>query len=44
MVMMQPIDMRTLIRDAWHEQREQVIRLRTVGHAYDEIADLTDLS
>lgn len=44
MVMMQPIDMRKLSRDAWHERRVQVIRLRTAGHTYDEIADLTGLS
>ena len=42
--MMQPIDMRALSRDAWHERRVQVIRLRTAGHAYEEIADLTGLS
>ena len=42
--MMQPIEMRTLSRDAWHERCVQVIRLRRAGHTYDEIADLTGLS
>lgn len=42
--MMQPIDMRKLSREARHERRVQVIRLRKAGHTYDEIAALTGLS
>ena len=36
--------MRKLTREARHERRVQVIRLRRAGHTYDEIAALTGLS
>ena len=36
--------MRSLSREARHERRVQVIRLRKVGNTYDEIAALTGLS
>lgn len=36
--------MRSLSRDARHERRVQVIRLREAGHTYDEIARQTGLS
>lgn len=36
--------MRLLSRDARHERRVQVIRLRKAGHTYDEIAQQTGLS
>jgi transposase len=42
--MMETIDMRKLSREARHERRVQVIRLRKAGHTYDEIAALTGLS
>lgn len=42
--MMQATDMRSLPREARHERRVQVIRLRKVGHTYDEIAAQTGLS
>jgi len=41
---METIDMRKLSREARHERRVQVIRLRKAGHTYDEIAALTGLS
>jgi len=41
---MQATDMRSLSREARHERRVQVIRLRNAGHTYDEIAELTGLS
>ena len=36
--------MRSLSRDARHERRVQVVRLRKVGQTYDEIAAQTGLS
>ena len=36
--------MRSLSREARHERRVQVIRLRKAGNTYDEIAELTGLS
>ena len=36
--------MRSLSREARHERRVQVIRLRKAGHTYDEIAELSGLS
>lgn len=42
--MMEATDMRLLSRDARHERRVQVIRLRKAGHTYDEIAQQTGLS
>ena len=44
MWMMETIDMRKLSREARHERRVLVIRLRKAGHTYDEIAALTGLS
>ncbi|WP_284415882.1 IS630 family transposase, partial [Acidovorax sp. SUPP3334] len=41
---MQATDMRSLSREARHERRVQVIRLRKAGYKYDEIAALTGLS
>jgi transposase len=41
---MQATDMRTLSRDARHERRVQVIRLRKAGHTYEQIAAQTGLS
>lgn len=41
---MQATDMRSLSREARHERRVQVIRLRKSGNTYDEIAALTGLS
>ena len=41
---METIDMRKLTRDARHERRVQVIRLRKAGHTFEEIAALTGLS
>lgn len=41
---METIDMRKLTREARHERRVQVIRLRKAGRTYDEIATLTGLS
>jgi transposase len=41
---MQATDMRKLSREARHERRVQVIRLRKAGNTYDEIATLTGLS
>jgi transposase len=41
---METTDMRALSRDARHERRVQVIRLREAGHTYDEIAVQTGLS
>ena len=38
---MQATDMRSLSRQARHERRVQVIRLRKAGHTYEEIAALT---
>jgi len=37
-------DMRCLLRDARHERRVQVIRLRKVGHTYEAIAAQNELS
>lgn len=42
--MMEATDMRKLSRDARHERRVQVIRLRKTGRTYDEIAQQTGLS
>jgi transposase len=42
--MIETIDMRKLTREARHERRVQVIRLRKAGRTYDEIATLTGLS
>ena len=36
--------MRSLSRDARHERRVQVVRLRKAGQTYDEIAVQTELS
>ena len=41
---MNTTDMRSLSRDARHERRVQVIRLRAAGHTYDAIAAQTGLS
>lgn len=41
---METTDMRSLPRDARHERRVQVIRLREAGRTYDEIARQTGLS
>jgi transposase len=41
---MEATDMRSLSRDARHERRVQVIRLRKAGLTYDEIAAQTGLS
>ena len=41
---MQATDMRSLPREARHERRVQVIRLRKAGRTYDEIAAQTGLS
>jgi transposase len=41
---MEATDMRSLSRDARHERRVQVIRLRKAGRTYDEIAQQTGLS
>ena len=41
---METIDMRKLTREARHERRVQVIRLRKAGHTFEEIAALTGLS
>ena len=41
---MQATDMRKLSREARHERRVQVIRLRKAGRTYDEIAAQTGLS
>ncbi|MFN7864631.1 MAG: IS630 family transposase, partial [Curvibacter sp.] len=41
---MEAADMRTLSRDARHERRVQVFRLRKAGRTYDEIAQQTGLS
>lgn len=41
---MEATDMRKLSRDARHERRVQVIRLRKAGQTYDEIAAQTGLS
>ena len=41
---MDATDMRSLPREARHERRVQVIRLRNAGHTYDEIAAQTGLS
>ena len=43
-VAMQATDMRSLSRDARHERRVQVIRLREAGRSYEEIARQTGLS
>jgi len=42
--MMEATDMRSLSREARHERRVQVIRLRKAGRTYDEIAAQTGLS
>lgn len=41
---METTDMRSLSREARHERRVQVIRMREAGHSYDEIAVQTGLS
>ena len=41
---MEATDMRSLSREARHERRVQVIRLRKAGRTYDEIAAQTGLS
>ena len=41
---MQATDMRSLSREARHERRVQVIRLRKAGRTYEEIAAQTGLS
>jgi hypothetical protein len=41
---MDTTDMRSLSRDARHERRVQVIRLRNAGYSYDAIAAQTGLS
>jgi transposase len=41
---MEPTDMRSLSRDARHDRRVQVIRLRAANYSYDEIAVQTGLS
>jgi transposase len=41
---METTDMRSLSREARHERRVQVIRLREAGHTYDAIATQTGLS
>ena len=41
---MEATDMRSLSREARHERRVQVIRLRKAGRTYDEIAEQTGLS
>src|SRR4030095_5907602 len=41
---LQATDMRSLSREARHERRVQVIRLRRAGRTYDEIAAQTGLS
>lgn len=41
---MEAIDMRSLSREARHERRVQVIRMRNAGYSYDEIAAQTGLS
>ena len=43
-MVMEATDMRSLSRDARHERRVQVIRLRKAGQTYDEIAAQTGLS
>ena len=43
-VMMEATDMRSLSREARHERRVQVIRLRRAGHTYEQIASQTGLS
>jgi transposase len=43
-LLMEATDMRTLSRQARHERRVQVIRLRKAGHTYDEIAAHSGLS
>ena len=43
-MLMEATDMRSLSRDARHERRVQVIRLREAGQTYDEIAAQTGLS
>jgi transposase len=42
--MMETTDMRSLSREARHERRVQVIRLRRAGKTYEEIAQQTGLS
>ena len=44
MLMMETIDMRSLGREARHERRVQVIRMRKAGHTYEQIAVQTGLS
>ena len=43
-MLMEATDMRSLSRDARHERRVQVVRLREAGQTYDEIAAQTGLS
>jgi len=42
--MMETTDMRSLSREARHERRVQVIRLRKAGQTYERIAEQTGLS
>jgi hypothetical protein len=42
--MMETTDMRSLSREARHERRVQVIRLRKAGLTYEQIAEQTGLS
>ena len=42
--MMETTDMRSLSREARHERRVQVIRLRKAGQTYEQIAEQTGLS
>lgn len=44
MLNMETTDMRSLSREARHERRVQVIRLRKAGHSYEAIAAQTGLS
>jgi transposase len=43
-MLMEATDMRKLSRDARHERRVQVIRLRNAGQTYEQIAEQTGLS
>jgi transposase len=43
-MVMKATDMRSLSREARHERRVQVIRLRKADHTYEQIAEITGLS
>ena len=43
-MVLEATDMRSLSRDARHERRVQVVRLRKAGQTYDETAAQTGLS